>query len=535
MEGAVAVGIIGGGQLGRLLFLDGLRDLGDSVLVHVLHIGRPDDHCWGDLVGHPRVRSVQQAAVDDEEALERFCHTCDVITWEVESVDAAVLERMERHGVARFIPAVRALQNVQDKLHQHQLYAAHGIPTVRCGSTYDPSSGMTVCKRRRHGYDGRGVVKVASERDLPPDFDAPGEWYVEENVRDAAELTVIVVRDARGNVVTYEPVQTFYHEERNVLDSCVSCRGSTDEPRALAIRTAEVICPVGPGVFVVELFCVRDDATRRFLVNETAVRVHNTGHHTMHTHDVSQFRQLARLLLGMPAVEPRCLVNEFVTRNLLMGACDVDSRARLHVTTGVPPEGVHVVDYRKPRAFPWRKMGHVTFTDEAVSLAYCKRQLVRFTTEPSPVLGIVMGSQSDWPVMQHAARTARDLGVPYEVSVVSAHRTPERLRAYAKTARARGLQVIVAGAGGAAHLPGMLAAFCTVPVIGVPIKTNALSGLDSLYSIVQMPRGVPVACVAINGAENAALLAAMITGADTQAYRDAMRREVMLHLDEQRD
>ncbi|MET0072278.1 MAG: 5-(carboxyamino)imidazole ribonucleotide mutase [Candidatus Thiodiazotropha sp.] len=126
------------------------------------------------------------------------------------------------------------------------------------------------------------------------------------------------------------------------------------------------------------------------------------------------------------------------------------------------------------------------------------------------VVGIIMGSDSDLPVMQEAAKVLRELQVPYEMTIVSAHRTPTRLYEYAQQAADRGLQVIIAGAGGAAHLPGMVAALSPLPVIGVPVKSSALSGEDSLLSIVQMPPGVPVATVAINGARNAGILAAQI-------------------------
>lgn len=127
-------------------------------------------------------------------------------------------------------------------------------------------------------------------------------------------------------------------------------------------------------------------------------------------------------------------------------------------------------------------------------------------------VGIIMGSQSDWPTMKEAADILDQLGIAYETKIVSAHRTPDRLWAYGKTAAERGLQVIIAGAGGAAHLPGMMASKTRVPVIGVPVQTKALSGVDSLYSIVQMPKGYPVATMAIGaaGAANAGLLAAGI-------------------------
>lgn len=143
-----------------------------------------------------------------------------------------------------------------------------------------------------------------------------------------------------------------------------------------------------------------------------------------------------------------------------------------------------------------------------------------------PLVGVIMGSRSDWETMQHCAATLTELGVPHEVRVVSAHRTPDLLFEYAGGARGRGLEVLIAGAGGAAHLPGMAAAKTPLPVLGVPVESKTLRGVDSLLSIVQMPAGVPVATLAIGkaGAVNAALLAAAILGAKHTQFRDALDR-----------
>jgi len=158
------------------------------------------------------------------------------------------------------------------------------------------------------------------------------------------------------------------------------------------------------------------------------------------------------------------------------------------------------------------------------------------TGNTAPVVGVVMGSDSDWPTMQAATAILGDFGVPFEAKVVSAHRTPDLLFEYAETARARGLKAIIAGAGGAAHLPGMLAAKTGVPVLGVPVQSRALSGVDSLYSIVQMPKGIPVATFAIGeaGAANAALFAvAMLANEDAalfeklQAFREGQTGKVL--------
>jgi 5-(carboxyamino)imidazole ribonucleotide mutase len=141
-----------------------------------------------------------------------------------------------------------------------------------------------------------------------------------------------------------------------------------------------------------------------------------------------------------------------------------------------------------------------------------------------PLVGIVMGSDSDWPMMQPAAQALAEFDVPYEVHVVSAHRTPRRMLDYAESAAGRGLRVVIAGAGGAAHLPGMIAAATPLPVIGVPRPLDRLDGLDSLLSIVQMPAGVPVATVSIGGGRNAGLLAVRILAAGDDALRAAVER-----------
>ena len=157
-----------------------------------------------------------------------------------------------------------------------------------------------------------------------------------------------------------------------------------------------------------------------------------------------------------------------------------------------------------------------------------------------PLVGIIMGSTSDWETLRHAAETLEKLGVPHEVRVVSAHRTPDLLFEYASTARERGLQVLIAGAGGAAHLPGVAAAKTSLPVLGVPVQSKTLNGLDSLLSIVQMPAGIPVGTLAIGvaGATNAALLAASILGntqpairAAVEAFRAAQTDKVLAHPD----
>ena len=153
----------------------------------------------------------------------------------------------------------------------------------------------------------------------------------------------------------------------------------------------------------------------------------------------------------------------------------------------------------------------------------------------SPQVGVVMGSDSDWPVMEQAALVLDELGVAFEADVVSAHRMPDDMIRYGRTAEERGLQVIIAGAGGAAHLPGMLASVTVLPVIGVPVPLKHLDGMDSLLSIVQMPAGIPVATVSVGGARNAGLLAARILGAGTDDAAMQLRRRLGAFADDLRE
>jgi phosphoribosylaminoimidazole carboxylase len=199
---------------------------------------------------------------------------------------------------------------------------------------------------------------------------------------------------------------------------------------------------------------------------------------------------------------------------------------------GIPGAAIHW--YGKSHVRAQRKMGHVTLTaaspaelaarlDELAGDTEAMGQEVPATGQgPDPLVGIIMGSDSDLPAMKQAAEVLRDFGIPFELTIVSAHRTPERMVEYARRAHARGLRVIIAGAGGAAHLPGMVAAMTPLPVIGVPIAVGPLGGQDALLSIVQMPRGVPVAAVAVGNAANGGLLAARILAASDPALQRRM-------------
>ena len=209
-----------------------------------------------------------------------------------------------------------------------------------------------------------------------------------------------------------------------------------------------------------------------------------------------------------------------------------DTMKGANAALSMPRATVHW--YGKVGCRAGRKVGHINLTaDSHGELDKTLSQLLKLEDIPesvipsgglgqSPLVGVIMGSQSDLPTMQAAVEILKKFGIPYEVDIVSAHRTPDKLVEYGRCAASRGLQVIIAGAGGAAHLPGMVAAITPLPVVGVPIKTSTLNGQDSLLSIVQMPRGIPVATVAIGNAMNAGLLAVRMLCGSRPILREKM-------------
>ena len=284
-------------------------------------------------------------------------------------------------------------------------------------------------------------------------------------------------------------------------------------------------------MLAVELFETEDG----FVVNELAMRPHNSGHWTIEGAATSQFEQHLRAVLDYPlgATDPRAPA--VVMANVLgapqQPAMGPDERLH-HLLARYRDAHVH---YYGKQERPGRKIGHVTLLGARMADVRERARLAAHwlshgewldgydihtgETAMTPVVGVIMGSDSDWPVMRAAAEALDEFEVPYEVSVVSAHRTPQRMLDYARDAADRGLRVIIAGAGGAAHLPGMVASATTLPVIGVPVPLKYLDGLDSLLSIVQMPAGVPVATVSVGGARNAGLLAVRMLAASDEKLR----------------
>lgn len=253
---------------------------------------------------------------------------------------------------------------------------------------------------------------------------------------------------------------------------------------------------------------VADVCTGSVYLNEIAPRPHNSGHYTIEACETSQYENHLRAILDLPLGSPALKVPSACMLNILGASTSMDEiRSFAQLSLTIPGARVHL--YGKSECRKGRKMGHITIVaDSDAQLSARLRPLLehipgghdpkeldlyaplspgRGFSHQQPVVGVIMGSDSDLPVMLPAADILNHFNIPYELTIVSAHRTPDRLVEYARSAASRGLRVVIAGAGGAAHLPGMVAAMTALPVIGVPVKGSSLDGVDSLHSIVQMP------------------------------------------------
>ncbi|WFD30877.1 phosphoribosylaminoimidazole carboxylase [Malassezia sp. CBS 17886] len=581
------VGVLGGGQLGRMLAEAAARL---NVCVRFLDAG--------DNTPAKQVTSVPESVagpqhVDgsfaDADQIRALAAQVDVLTVEIEHVDADQLQAVLDEGrVAAVCPAPSTIKLIQDKYLQKAHLQRAGLPVVEfvaMGGGGDPADSEAAApatsvaaaaarfglplmlKSRTQAYDGRGNYMLRTHDDIPAATAALGgaarPLYAERWAPFVKELAVMVVRSAGGEVRAYTPVETVHENSicHSVYAPLRSAAGDLCD-RARTIAEDAVATFEGAGIFGVEMFLMPDES---LVINEIAPRPHNSGHYTIDASDTSQFENHLRAVVGLPLGSTALKVPSAAMVNIL-GLADLSEDADALAKTlapamralHVPGATVHL--YGKSGCRVGRKMGHINFVggsdaqvrermgavlDELALAQECARHpaqrwdraaaAARATALPAAsaphaadfsaqhaLVGLIMGSDSDLAVMLPAARVLKEFGVPFELTIVSAHRTPDRMREYACGARPRGLRAIIAGAGGAAHLPGMVAAQTVLPVIGVPVKGSTLDGVDSLHSIVQMPRGVPVATVAINNSTNAALLAVRILGVVQPQYLDKM-------------
>ncbi|VDC04033.1 unnamed protein product [Peniophora sp. CBMAI 1063] len=508
-------------------------------------------------------------AFSDPVKIRELAAKVDVLTVEIEHVNVDVLEEVQNNSEKKVEvhPSPSTIRIIQDKYRQKEHLSKYGLPVATSISVDSTVQAIEVAantlglplmlKAKTLAYDGRGnfVLRELAQAKEAIAFLGDRPLYAEKWVPFQKEIAVMVVRTVGGEVVSYPVVETIHKD--NICHLVFAPLRSSDPAlatRARAVAEKAVQSLEGAGVFGVEMFLTESGD---ILVNEIAPRPHNSGHYTIEACETSQYENHLRAILSLPLGSTSLKVPSSAMLNILGSSSSVQPITDFtNFALTVPGASVHL--YGKEGCRKGRKMGHVTVV--AGSDAE-RRERVRMLLErlpggttpqelesysspaPShsdsnPLVGIIMGSDSDLPVMLPAARILDHFKIPYELTIVSAHRTPDRLVEYARGAAPRGLRTIIAGAGGAAHLPGMVAAMTALPVVGVPVKGSSLDGVDSLYSIVQMPRGIPVATVAINNGTNAGLLAARILSAGIpsliekmDAYLRGLEGEVLTKVD----
>lgn len=580
------VGILGGGQLGRMLV-----EAANHLNIEVAVLDGPNAPAKQVSASSKHV----DGSFKDANDVTRLSKVSDVLTMEIEHVDTKILEEINDQVSVQ--PSWSTVRVIQDKFNQKRHLQKNGaqvveslwvdVPTVAGLEDVGKRFGYPfMLKSRTEAYDGRGNFAVRSERDIQDAItNLMGRpLYVEEWANFTMELAVMVVKTSETEDITrWEestlafPVVETIHEDSICKMVLAPAPGTSESTRAEAqvLARKAVSSFQGRGVFGVEMFLLPDE---RLLINEIAPRPHNSGHYTIEACHMSQYEAHLRAVLGRPipsgATDFHSASTNAIMLNILGGKEPISHLKVGHEAEKVAGAVVHL--YGKGEARPGRKMGHLTMIGDSLPqlrtkirpLLECVDQIradrlgIEHTFSPlkanssrrtdylpgKPV-AITMGSDSDLPALKPGFAVLEELGLEYEVTITSAHRTPTRMLEFAQQANERGVKVIIAAAGGAAHLPGMIASSTPLPVIGVPVKGSTLDGLDSLLSIVQMPvsllyvtlvrsspkqRGVPVATVAINNSTNAALLAASILATSDQRvmrkiklYKENMNKAVL--------
>ena len=558
------IGLLGGGQLGQML-CEAANPLGIKVII----LDAPSSPAKQVNAKTPHI----DGSFVDPEKIRELARQVDILTVEIEHVDTHVLEEIAEKGVevieadgAKTIkrvevqPSWKTIRTIQDKFLQKGHLAQNGVPTAVSKSLESNEKELLefgkehgfpyMLKAKKDAYDGRGNYPVNSASDIKDALEAlkGRSLYAEKWAQFEKELAVMVVKtsdeiqDQGKSTVAYPAVETV-HEDSICKLVYSPPRGVSEElqQRAQDIARRAVGCLWGKGVFGVELFLMSDDS---LLVNEIAPRPHNSGHYTIEAcPTMSQYKSQLLSILGiMPSFPSSTIPAMFpatIMLNILGGASKSSHEELMKRALTIPTAALHM--YGK-ESKPARKIGHITLVASSMSQAQDimhpliglagamraerKGLSVPTTTFPpaltptfpvssvsaKPLVAVTMGSDSDLNVLKPGLALLKTLNIPFHLTITSAHRTPARMTEFAAQAAVEGFKVIIAAAGGAAHLPGMIAASTPLPVIGVPVKGSTLDGMDSLLSIVQMPRGVPVATVAINNSINAALLATRILG-----------------------
>ncbi|KAG8532612.1 uncharacterized protein KY384_002489 [Bacidia gigantensis] len=508
------VGILGGGQLGRML-----TESANRLNIRTLSLDAPEApakqiNATGEHI---------DGSFKDPDAVRRLAKLCDILTVEIEHVNTDILEQLD--GKVQIHPSWKTIRVIQDKFSQKTHLHANDIPTtfsssLQCNTTAELKSVAGevgypfMLKSRTEAYDGRGNHKVNSDSDLQNALDCLRDrpLYAEKWADFDMELAVMVVKVESdpssdwSRITKAFPVVETIHEDSICKLVYAPARRISRETRQKAQEMARkaVASFWGKGVFGCEMFLLNDGS---LLVNEIAPRPHNSGHYTIDACPLSQYDAHLKAILGLPIplnslhlIEPG--VNAIMLN--ILGGVKTDSHMHAaHAAHAIDGARIHL--YGKGKARPGRKMGHITVLAGDMTTAELRMQPLiedidrirresqvndQMLDEPrtrQPLVSITMGSDSDRSILAPGVQILKELDIPFMVTITSAHRTPDRMVDFAKGARRRGYKVIIAAAGGAAHLPGMIAAITPLPVIGLPVKASCLDGVDSLYSIAQMP------------------------------------------------
>ncbi|KAG7899009.1 hypothetical protein KL935_004017 [Ogataea polymorpha] len=535
------VGILGGGQLGRMMVEAASRLNIKTVILEngadspAKQINSSTEHIDGSF--------------NDEAAIRKLAEKCDVLTVEIEHVDVEALKKVQEQTSVKIYPSPETIALIKDKYLQKEHLIRNQIAVAESTAVESTSEALQsvgqkygypyMLKSRTMAYDGRGNFVVEDDSKIPEALEALKDrpLYAEKWAPFTKELAVMVVRGLGGDVHAYPTVETIH--KNNICHTVFAPARVNDtiQKRAQLLAEKAVSAFSGAGIFGVEMFLLPND---ELLINEIAPRPHNSGHYTIDACVTSQFEAHIRAVCSLPLPKNFTSLSTPSTHAIMLNVLGSSNPEEWLQKCKRALETPHASVYLYGKSNrPGRKLGHINIVSQ--SMDDCIRRLEYIDgqsdtlkepkdnihvagTSSKPLVGVIMGSDSDLPVMSVGCNILKAFGVPFEVTIVSAHRTPQRMVKYAAEAPERGIRCIIAGAGGAAHLPGMVAAMTPLPVIGVPVKGSTLDGVDSLYSIVQMPRGVPVATVAINNATNAALLAVRILGSSDPVYFSKMAK-----------
>lgn len=506
------IGILGGGQLAMMMTESAIK------LGYKVYVLDHNHNCPASKVGAIQILGKYSNSNDIYKFFDSV--KIDVLTWDIESINIDAIKTYCPNNIKIF-PDLEFLELIQNKWTQKKFYIQNNLPTCKIYNIDTLPTLPFILKTKFGGYDGKGVWIINSIMEMNEiiihSFLPREQFYVEELIKIKDEFSIILCSgyDNKKNVtVKYYPLTKIIQERGICTITETQC---LSEKKDLVIKHKALnICKslleslktfIGKdyiGVLAIEFFITLDN---KILINEISPRVHNSAHFTIEGCYTSQFENHIRAITGMKIgncslVKPN---KKIIMHNILSkGYSDfdnplyyIDVYKNLDISMhwyNKYPKDIDKFVYKKDR-----KIGHFTYFTDIKLKKNC-------------MIYVVMGSYSDLNQMKECINILKKYNISHKVDVVSAHRSPKWMFEFAENVEKWGAKIIIAAAGGAAHLPGMIASLTNLPVIGVPIVTKNLGGQDSLYSIVQMPAGVPVATVGIGNSKNAAILAIRMLG-----------------------